>query len=159
MDGLPTDVIDKIVSFVMVDRLMSSPTAKIMKSYFNVFVWDVHEFYHDLLRSRTGIHNSEIKDILNAPNDWFKNHVLKNVHLYQQIMRFFITYEYWDNELIEWILTNSLLMIAISDNCPTLKAPQARVIDFCECSMHYWYVNQYYEKLASDHKWDKRTPF
>ena len=90
---------------------MFSPTAKIMKSYFNVFVWDVHVFYHDLLRSRTGIHNSEIQEILNA-RDWFKTHVLKNVHLYQQIMRFFITFEYWGNELIEWILTNSLLMIA-----------------------------------------------
>ena len=77
MDGLPIDVIDNIVSFVMIDKLMYSHTAKIMKSYFNDFVWDVHEFYHDLLRSCTGIHNSEIKDILNAPNDWFKNHVLE----------------------------------------------------------------------------------
>ena len=80
MNGLPREVIDNIVSFVMIDKQMYSPTAKIMKSYFIDFKWDVHEFIHDLVRSQSGIHRHEMRQILNS-NAWFKEHVLQNIHL------------------------------------------------------------------------------
>ena len=159
MDGLPIDVIDNIVSFVMVDRLMSSPTAKIMKSYFKDIVWDVSEFIHDLIRSQSGIHGYEMGRILHS-KAWFKEHVIKNVHLYKQLMKIYIDNEFWELEIIEWILSNSILILAIYDNCPSLtQKSSTRIVDFCMCSKNYWYVNQYYEKLASDHQWDTLTPF
>ena len=158
--NLPIEVIDNIVSFVMIDRLMYSPTAKIMKSYFIDFKWDVHEFIHDLVRSQSGIHSYEMRQILNS-TAWLKEHVLNHIHLYRQLMKFYIDVEFWELEIIEWILSNTLLKLAIYDNCPSLNNKSStRIIDFCMCSKNYWYINQYYKKLASDHQWENNiTPF
>ena len=69
--NLPIEVIDNIVSFVMQDRLMFSPTAKIMKAYFRELTWDTSEFFHDLVRSQSGIHRYEMDKILRS-KAWFK---------------------------------------------------------------------------------------
>ena len=159
MNGLPREIVDKIISFVMVDKTMYSPTAGIMKSYFKDIVWDTSEFIHDLIRSQSGIHRYEMSQVIRS-KAWFKEHVLRNVHLYKQLMKFYIDIEYWELEIIEWILSNSILILAIRDNCPSLTIKSsARIIDFCMCSRNYWYVKSYYQKLASDHNWDELTPF
>ena len=157
--NLPIEVIDNIVAFIMQDKLMYSPTAKIMKAYFRELTWDTSEFIHDLIRSQSGIHRYEMGKIIHSKT-WFKEHVLKNVHLYRQLMKFYIDIEYWENELPEWILSNSILILALYDECPSLTNKSGtRIIEFCMCSKNYWYVQQYFDKLASDHHWDKLTPF
>ena len=62
--NLPREIVDKIISFVMIDKLAYSPTAGIMKSYFKDIVWDSSEFIHDLIRSQSGIHRYEMSQIL-----------------------------------------------------------------------------------------------
>ena len=92
----------------MIDKLKYSPTAKIMISYFIDLKWDVFEFIHDLVRSHSEIQRYEMRQILNSKG-WLKEHVMKNVHLYRQLMKSYIDAEFWELEIIEWILSNTLL--------------------------------------------------
>ena len=128
---------------------MFSPTAKIMKAYFRELTWDTSEFIHDLIRSQSGIHRYEMGKIIHS-KAWFREHVMKNIHLYRQIMNFYIDIEYWENELPEWVLSNSILKLAVHDNCPSLnKKSGTRIIDFCFCSKYCTALNVLYFKGAS----------